>query len=162
MHGEAEDHHHHKRRRGKRRADCDVPVKHHEHIEVKHRNHRHDDGHDIADRVSDAAEAVGVDIRHQRESGASVCRHRGESDQEAQYERQEVILAHGCENAHPHESHHGYDGARHYVRFTAPERGRSLVRKPAEKRQQKQSENIVRGNDDAVPDGVQLEHIVVD
>ena len=75
VHREAEPHQHDHGGDDYGRAYRVEAVEHHEHIEVELREHGQDDGHDIAHRVRDIAEFVGVEVGHERQGGAAVSRH---------------------------------------------------------------------------------------
>ena len=159
--GEAEDEHHHERRRRERRPDGVITVKHHEDIEIEHRHHRKDDGDDVTHRVRDAPEAVGVDIRHESEGGAAVCRHRGKSDEQAYDERHKIVLSERSEHTHSHKTERRDHGADDDDGFAVAEGGVDLVREPPEEGEKDETKDVVRGDDDPVEHGVQPENIVI-
>ena len=85
-----------------------------------------------------------------------------QQDEQTDDERQEVFLPERGKHAHSHKTERGNDGAHDDERFSVAERCARFVGKFPEKREQDEPEDVVRRDDDAVQDGVEFKHIIVD
>ena len=160
--GCAEPYQHHERGDDERRSYRVVSVEHHEDVEIQHGDDGQNDRHDIAHRVRHTAETVGVDVGHERQRGRAVRRHRRKRNQETDYEGHEILLPERRENTDARKTYHRNHGADDDIRFAAAERSFRFVREFAEEGQKEQSQYVVGGDDNAVPHGVEPEHVVVD